>query len=73
MINDIGMYRMSYELWSYTLDQVETLFYKEYINGELTRFTDVTGVTVEIDEVSLLNSILVDDDVDLIPEWLRSK
>ena len=64
---------MCYELWSYTADQVETLFYKEHINGELTRLTDVTGATVEIDEVNLSNSTLVDDHVDLIPEWLRSE
>ena len=59
-------------MWSFTSAEVETLFYKEYINEELTRFTKSNGETIDISETDISNSILVDASEGLIPEWLRN-
>jgi hypothetical protein len=72
MINDIRQYSLRYELWSFTSAEYETLFYKEYINEELMRFSQTNGDTFDISEVDISNSILVDASDGLIPEWLRN-
>lgn len=72
MINDIRHYFLRYELWSFTSADIETLFYKEYINEDLTRFALSDGNTLEIAEVDLANSVLIDASEGLVPEWLRN-
>lgn len=72
MINDIRNYSLRYELWSFTSANYETLFYKEYINEDLMRFAYSDGNTLEISEVDLANSVMVDASESLVPEWLRN-
>ena len=67
MLNDIIKYSLRYELWSY--DAI--YFYKELEYEELVRFADLNGNTIDISEESLSIAILVDDSLDLIPEWLK--
>ena len=66
------MYSVRYELWSFTSFGNETLYYKEYINEELTRFAYIDGNTIDINEVDVSNSVLVDASEGLVPEWLRN-
>ncbi len=67
MINDIIKYSLRYELWSY--DTIS--FYKEFEYEEFVRYVDLNGVTIEITEESLAIAILLDDSIDLIPEWIK--
>lgn len=67
MLNDIIKYSLRYELFSYGT----ILFYKELEYEELVRFADLNGNTIDISEESLSIAILVDDSLDLIPEWLK--
>jgi hypothetical protein len=72
MINDIRNYCLRHELWSFTSANCETIFYKEYINEDLIRFAYSDGSTLEISEVDLANSVLIDASEALVPEWLRN-
>jgi hypothetical protein len=67
MFNCIIQYSLRYELWSY--DTIS--FYKEYEYDEFTRFADLKGKTIDITEESLAMAVLIDDSIDLIPEWLK--
>lgn len=67
MFNDIIKYSLRYELWSYDT----TSFYKEFEYEEFIRYADVNGNTIDIAPEFLFTAVLLDDSIDLIPEWLK--
>lgn len=67
MFNDIIKYSLRYELWSYDI----VSFYKEYEYEKFIRFADLNGNTIDITPDLLAIANLIDDTIDLVPEWLK--
>jgi hypothetical protein len=67
MLNDIIKYSLRYELWSYDI----VSFYKEYEYEKFIRFADLNGNTIDITPDLLAIANLIDDTIDLVPEWLK--
>ena len=67
MLNDIIKYSLRYELWSYDT----TPFYKEFEYEDLVRFADLDGNTIDIATEFISVAVLVDNHIDLVPEWIN--